>query len=85
MHGLQEVRFAETAAPESKRGGDSTGWTTGHLLREPAGLAPARRAAKTGGTNDKAADPCGETAAFVAEVIRESKPDHAFFDVTAAV
>src|SRR4051794_31257199 len=66
--------------PSPIGGGDSTSWTTGHLLREPAGLAPARRAAKTcWGTNDKAADPAGVAAAFVAEMLRESNPGHVLF------
>src|SRR4051794_24382815 len=48
IDGLQEVRLAKTAASETNRkAATRTGWSTGHLLREPASLAAPVRAAKT--------------------------------------
>ena len=55
-----------------------TGWKTGHLLREPAGLAPSRSSRHKRGANEKAANHVRGCAAFVAEVLRASKPDHVF-------
>jgi len=60
MSGLQWFRFAETDAPESKRRRRLDGLDYRETTCvKPAGLAPAHRAAKTGSTNDEAADPAG--------------------------
>jgi len=55
----RRVRFTKTATPRPIRAAARQVGLLGTLLREPARLAPACRAAIKGGTTDKAAFHCG--------------------------
>jgi len=79
MRGLQELRFAKTIAPETNRGR----WLDELVYREALARTGQARACSSshqkGGANEKAADHVRVTAAFVAELLRETNPDPHLF------